>query len=710
MSNNTPTKNTVEPWRILAYEIAIGLVFLIFIAQLFKFQVLQGADFLAKAEINRTETINIPTSRGNIYDRNGVILADNTPSYNVVITPAELPDDEGEIQEIFRGLSDLINVPVNLGEINDETPFLPCKSEHGINQIATYGETTNPYSTVEIKCDIDETTAMIIQEKSVDWPGVGIEVQPVREYPTGSLTANIIGFLGPIPADSSAAFEAQGFVTDRDKIGYAGIEVEYQDELGGRNGLREVEVDVAGQILRDISPPLAPTPGDNIILTIDTRLQDAATEIVNQNLAFWNDFYTRNQGKILSTNAVVIAMNPQTGEILAMVSVPTYENNRFAREIPIYYYNQLIADQRLPLFNHAISAEHPPGSVFKLVTATGALDSGAITADQIIRTPGQIFLEEKFFAGDFNRTPINFVDWYFQDGAHPEGFGSLDFVNAIARSSNVYFYKVGGGYQDEVPNGLGICGLKAYADALGFERLTGVELPGEVTGLIPDPRWKRTVQGENWSTGDTYLASVGQGFLSVTPIQMLQAVATIANDGRMMQPTIVREIVDGEGNVVQPFTPHLKWDTTVDPLVQDFVQYVSGTGACQATGTFSTIDPYVFQMVQTGMRMAVTESPGTRRPDDPGGTLYKVFENFPIAVAGKTGTAEYCDSFAREQNRCARGQWPAHAWTVAYAPFDNPEIAVVAFVYNGTEGSSVAAPIVQQVLKAYFELKALTTP
>lgn len=710
MSTNSPSKNTVESWRILTYEIAIGVVFLIFIAQLFNFQILQGADFLAKAEVNRTETINLPTSRGNIYDRNGVILANNAPAYNVVITPAELPDDEGEIQEIFRGLSELIDVPVNLGVINDETPFSPCKSEHGINQIATYGETTNPYSTVEIKCDIDETTAMIIQEKSVDWPGVGIEVQSVREYPTGGLTANIIGFLGPIPADSSAAFEAQGFVTDRDKIGYAGIEVEFQDELGGHNGLREVEVDVAGQILRDISPPLAPVPGDNIILTIDTRLQDAVTEIVNQELDYWNDVYIREQGKILSTNAVVIAMNPQTGEILAMVSVPTYENNRFAREIPIYYYEQLIADQRLPLFNHAISAEHPPGSVFKLVTATGALNSGAITADQIIRTPGEIFLDEKFFAGDFNRQPINFVDWINRDGLHPDGFGVLDFVNAIARSSNVYFYKVGGGYQDEVPNGLGICGLKSYAHALGYERLTGVELPGEVEGLIPDPRWKRTVQGENWSTGDTYLASVGQGFLSVTPIQMLQAAATIANDGRMMQPTIIREIIDGEGNVVRPFVPNLVWDTTVDHVVEDFVQYVSGTGACQGTGIWNTIDPYVFQMVQTGMRMAVTESPGSRGTGDPGGTLYKVFENFPIAVAGKTGTAEYCDNFAREQNRCVRGQWPAHAWTVAYAPFDNPEIAVVAFVYNGTEGSSVAAPIVAQVMKAYFELKALTAP
>jgi penicillin-binding protein 2 len=701
MSTNTPSKNAVEPWRILAYQIVIGLVFLIFVGRLFSYQILQGADFIAEAEINRTETINIPTSRGNIYDRNGVILARNVPSYNVVITPAQLPDDNGEIQEIFRELSVLIDVPVNLGVIDLVTPFSPCISEHGINQIATYGETTNPFRPVEIKCDIEEMTAMIIQENSMDWPGVGIEVESVREYPTGELTAAIIGFLGPIPADSRQFFEALGFVTDRDKIGYAGIEVQFQDELGGKNGLREVEVDVGGQILRDISPPLTPIPGYNIELTIDTRLQDAATTIVKQELDAWNEFYAR-QNKYLSSNAVVIAMNPQTGEILAMVSLPTYENNRFARAIPLYYYEQLIADLRLPLFNHAISAEHPPGSVFKLVTAIGALNEGVITTDQIIKTPGVIILEEKFFAADFNREPTQFVDWINREGNRPEGFGELDFVHGIAYSSNVYFYKVGGGYQDEVPNGLGICDLKAYANALGYERRTLVELPGEAEGLIPDPRWKRIVQGENWSTGDTYLASVGQGFIGITPLQLLVAVSTIANDGRMMQPTIVHEIADGEGNVSQPFTPNPVWDVTVDPVVEEFIQYVSGTGACQGTGNWKTISPSVIETVQQGMRLAVTDSPL--------GTLSTVFANFPIAVAGKTGTAEYCDQFARTQDRCRFGQWPSHAWTSAYAPFDNPEIAIIAFVYNGTEGSTVAGPIVQRVMEAYFQIKALPTP
>lgn len=695
MSPSTSPHNTLEPWRITIYQIAMGLVFLLFVARLFNLQILQASEFLTEAEINRTETINLPTSRGNIYDRNGVILARNVPSYNVIITPAQLPDDEGKTQEIFRELSALIGVPVNLGEINEATPFSPCISEHGIAQIAAFGETTNPFRPVEVRCDVDELTAMIVQEKSMDWPGVGIEVESVREYPTGELTAAVVGFLGPIPADRAQEFEELGFVSGRDKVGYAGIEFQFQDVLGGTNGLRQVEVDVAGQILRDIAPPLAPVPGHNIQLTLDTRLQDAATAIVEQELEFWN---TRGE-TILSTNAVVIAMNPQTGEILAMVSLPTYENNRFARFIPLYYYEQLTADLRLPLFNHAISAEHPPGSVFKLVTATGALNEGVIAVDQLIRTPGSIFLEEKFFAADFSREPREFVDWINRDGTRPEGFGELDFTHAIANSSNVYFYKVGGGYLDEVPDGLGICRLKAYAQALGFQRLTGIELPGEAQGLVPDPRWKRIVQGENWSTGDTYLASVGQGFIGVTPLQLLVMGATLANDGRMMQPTIIREIADGEGNVIQPFTPELVWDVTIDAIVEEFVQYVSGTGGCQSTGNRKTIDPAVIQTVQQGMRLAVTE-----------GTLEREFSDFAIAAAGKTGTAEYCDQFAREKDRCRFGQWPSHAWTIAYAPFDNPEIIVVAFVYNGTEGASVAAPIVRRVLDAYFEIKALPTP
>ncbi len=691
MNSPPPSQNTIQPWRINAYIVVIGLVFLVFVGQLFSLQILQGPVFLAQAEENRTDIINIPTSRGNIYDRNGIVLARNVPSFNVVITSALLPDDEGEVQRIFRELSPLIGVPVDFGEINEETPYTPCVSEHGISQIVTYGETTNPFRPVQVKCDVSQEIAMVVQEKAMDWPGVSIEIENVRDYPTGELTAAVVGFLGPIPAAFEEEFIEQGFVPNRDKVGYAGIELQFQEELGGKNGIREVEIDVAGQILRDIRPPVPPEPGLNVVLTLDTRLQDAATAIIKQELEEWRLFL----GRILSTNAVAIAMNPQTGEILAMVSLPTYENNRFARLIPAYYYEQLTADLRLPLFNHAISAEHPPGSVFKLTTAVGVLNEGVVTPDQVIKTPGKITVEEKFFAADFDKTR-EFVDWVYEDGQNPAGFGELDFVGAVANSSNVYFYKVGGGFGDEVPEGLGICRLGAYARAMGYGARSGIELPGEEDGLIPDPKWKRINRGENWSTGNTYNASVGQGFINATPLQVLLSGATIANNGRLMFPMIVREIVDGEGNVVRPFQPRPLWDITIDPVVEEFVQYVSGSGGCQSTGNWKTVQPWVIEKLQEGMRMAVTD-----------GTLKGPFEGFPIAAAGKTGTAEYCDNFAQAQNRCAPGNWPSHAWTIGYAPFENPEIVVVAFVYNGGEGASVAGPIVRQILQAYFDIKAL---
>lgn len=686
--SNPDLYNTIAGWRIWAFAIGLALIFLWFILRLFTLQVIEGSVYTALAENNRTNTINIPALRGIITDRNNSVLARNVASYNVIITGAELPDDPGATQEIFRQLSKLINLPVNLNELSDENPYVPCQSEHGIAQIAEYGVTATPYRPVRVLCNINEDLAKAIMERAMDLPGVGIEIEPIREYPTGDLTANVIGYLGPIPAEYQDVYADLGLVANRDKVGYAGAELSLQDILTGKNGLRQVEVDVAGQVLRDISPPISPEPGLNVRLTIDTRLQQAAQNILTSQMDALNFISTTG---IRATSGVVIAINPATGEILAMVSYPSFENNRMARLIPAYYFQQLNTDGREPLLNHAIQAERPSGSVFKLVTATGSLNENVITAEQIIDAPGEIFLTEKYYANDPGREKA-FIDWNRDQG----GFGQIDFVNGIANSSNVYFYKLGGGYQDEIPEGLGICRIGSYARALGYGQISGIELPGEENGLIPDPSWKRIYKGENWSTGDTYLASVGQGYVLGTPLQVLLSAATIANDGKMMQPTIVREIFDGEGNIVQPFTPRQKWDVTQDPVVEIFEPQASVSSSCRSTGQYKTIDPYVIQKVQEGMRMAVVD-----------GTLTDEFVDVEIAAAGKTGTAEYCDRIADEKGLCIPGAWPTHGWTVAYAPYEEPEIAVVAFVYNGGEGARIAGPIVRRVIQYYFELKAV---
>ena len=835
--NKPPINLTIDPWRIWAFGIVIAIVFLIFIGRLFDFQILnfdKGDNWAAQAADNRIQTINLPTRRGVIYDRNGILLAKNIAAYNVAITPAFLPDDEGEIEEIIRELSEFVSLPIHRGSIETEV-LLQCGDNLGISEMVEIGTSFSPFTPVLIDCDIERGLALAIQEMALDWPGVSIEIEPVRDYPTGDLTAPIVGFLGPITERSQVELEAEGFLANRDKVGYAGIELYFDEVLRGLNGNRTVEVDVAGEILRDIEGLIPAEDGLNVVLTIDTRLQEAAEAIVIGEVDFWNSYLA--QYKISS--GVSIALNPQTGEILAMVSWPSYENNRFARFIPTYYYEQLIQDSTFPLQNNAVWGEIPAGSVFKIATAVGALNEEVVTPEQIIDTPGQITIQNVY-------TPNNrgldreFVDWNQEVG----GFGELDFIGGISNSSNVYFYKLGGGFPPEVEQGgLGICRLGTYARALGYGAELGVELAEETDGLIPNPTWKRINQGENWSTGDTYIASVGQGFVIATPLQVLMSAATIANDGVLMRPTLIKEIIDNEGKpvhvimdqygnlfeyeldnngnvfvevyekdiieldlelidgegeyltypnrifldvdgnniefeIVQPFdedkddleeggnsilvfdldgnsVPYRvkedgsitvrayeeilekvtllamdgsnqiieypgqifydqdgdeveifvmspwaedeKWDLTTEPRIENYSN-PEGIGSCKLTGELSTVEPWVFEKVQEGMREAVLS-----------GTLLDEFEGVEIAVAGKTGTAEYCDTVALDKGLCIYGNWPTHAWTVAYAPYENPEIAVVSFMYNGGEGASVAGPVVRKIIQAYFELKAIDT-
>jgi penicillin-binding protein 2 len=719
-STATPVRSFLTGWRAW---IIYGLIisgFVLMTGRLFKLQILDGNTWTAQATENRISKLSDQAPRGIIYDRNGYILAKNVASYNVVITPALLPDDFSDVQDIYRQLSGMTDVPVSEGTVEDAKKISPCTPGPGITQLVELGDSLAPYSPVKVKCNIDEKLAMTIRQKAVDWPGVDIQVEPVRDYPTGELTANLIGFLGPIPATSADALEKLGYVANRDKVGYAGIEASMNDVLAGINGTRVVERDVAGQVLRNVEAPVDPVPGDDVYLTIDSRLQAAAEAALFGEIDSWNKYYYGDTGQLRISSGVAIALNPKTGEILAMVQWPSYENNRMARIIPAYYYNQLEQDPRHPLLNYAISGEYPPGSVFKLSTASGALNEGVVTLDQIIQAPGKITLCEQFYPNepctDKNQRP--FVDWIYD--VDPSGFGSIDFLHCIAYSSNVCFYKLGGGYKDEIPQGLGPLRHAEYAKALGYGTQSGIELLGEAKGLIPTPQWKRINLGENWSTGDSYIASVGQGYVLATPIQVLQSAATIANNGVLMKPTLIRQVTDFEGNVLQkwfnpaeftvsnqptspsdfqisPFVPKERWNITADNVIAD---YKCENSYCEATGSYKNVTPFVVKQIQTGMRLAVTEARGTlHRPE--------TFKDYPIAVAGKTGTAEYCDDVARSQNRCQFGSWPTHGWTVAYAPFDDPEVVVLAFMYNGGEGGIVAAPVVRKIMDAYFSIKAI---
>ena len=684
MKLNQPSEKDSKRWRYTIFYIIIGVIFGFYGVKLFVFQVIDQNSYKAVADENRTKQISDQTLRGKILDRNGTVLAENAPSYDVAIVPADLPSDTGSKEEIFRGLSELINVPVSNGVLTDATAklFTPCQSDFGIKEIVTIGDTNAPYTAVKVKCNIDEKTAMIISEKGSDWSGVEIQTSPVREYPTGSLTADVVGFLGPITAENKDQYTSKGFIAGTDKVGFAGAELSLDSYLIGKNGSRIVEVDNAGKQIRNLETPISAVPGDNIVLTIDTRLQNAAQSALVSEMNYWNTYL----GKIKSQNGAVIAMNPKTGEILALVSYPSYENNRMSREIPSYYYNQLNQDPLKPLFNHAISAEQPPGSVYKLGAAVGALNEKVITPEQQIACPGSIMVIQKYSPNDPG-TPREYASY------DRNGHGVCDFLKGVSLSDDVYFYKIGGGFENEVPNGgLNAWRLAEYSRALGYGQISGIELPGEASGLVPDPTWKRINQSENWSIGDTYIDTIGQGYVLATPLQVLESMATIADDGKHMKPTIIKEIVDSEGNVVKAFEPTLLWDITKDPMIN-----VLDTNG-KSTGETKVVDSWAVAELQKGLREVVVS-----------GTAVKAMENLDIPSAGKTGTAEYCDDVAQAKGLCITNNWPTHSWYVGYAPYDNPEIAVVAFVYNGGEGASVAAPIVEQVLQTYFELKAADT-
>jgi penicillin-binding protein 2 len=679
----------LENWRFLVLFLLVGLIFGYYVLKLFDVQILQGSGFIAQANENRTLVISDPAVRGTIYDRNGIVLAKNVPSYNVVVIPGYLPDDEGDKQRIFRELSELIGIPVTSGNLDEEAArnFTPCYNDLGISEIVYIAETNWPFQETAIECNVSQDIAMIVLENGDEWPGIDVEISAVRQYPTGELTAEVVGFLGPIPAILEEYYVDLGFVANRDKVGYAGIEDSLNEILAGRNGIRTVEVDASGEVIRNLTEPIEPIPGEDVYLTIDVRLQEIARQALIDEIEYWNNF----AGYTLSNSGVVIAMNPKTGEILAMVSYPNYENNRMEQIIPGYYYDQLSEGPQQPLLNKAISGEYPPGSVYKLTSALGVLNEGVVTPEYEIEDPGIITVIQRFYENDPG-TPRNFVCW------NENGHGMVNYKEAIALSCNIYWHKVAGGFGDEVRgDGLGIWRMSEYAEALGYGTVTGIELPGEVDGLVPNPTWKRINLGENWATGDTYTAAIGQGFVLATPLQVLNSIATIANGGKLMDLTIVNRIIQKDGTIVRQLTPTFRWDITEEPLIDVYEGNVT-------TGEMKTVEPWVIALANEGMRMVVTEGTASDYNIERHAEL---FRDDSAQSAGKTGTAEYCDDVAQSKGLCEFGKWPSHAWYVGYAPWNDAEIAVIAFVYNGTEGATLSAPVVRRVINAYFEFKAI---
>ncbi|MBN2304855.1 MAG: hypothetical protein JXQ72_10280 [Anaerolineae bacterium] len=749
-----------QGWRLVLFQAMVVFSLIVLVIRMADLQFARGEQFREDAEENRLQTVLQAAPRGAILDRNGVALAKNDPAYNVTITPAGLPDNPADILGVYNRLSALIDVPATraIADAAGRT------NERSLEEMVIEGLGIAPFRPVVVATDIPVDVMSIILEQAQLLPGVDIQVASVREYPTGAATAHLIGYLGPIGPEEERQLRELGYNPAFDRIGYAGIEAFFEEELAGVRGTQLWEVDVAGEPLRLLEEEKR-VAGVTVQLTLDIELQEAAQDAITRRINIVN----ADAQRVVTQQGVVIAMDPRNGEILAMVSWPTYDNTRFARSIDGDYYFSQAADPLRPLLNHAISATYPPGSVWKLITAVGVVEEDVIDPNQPLYCAGQLVLPNAYAPLEESRGQT-FVCWLRNPG-HQDVW----LLKAIAQSCDVYFYQVGGGNPDVGadtlrPGGLGIFDLYRWATAFGIGSELGVELPGELAGRMPENQWKRRNYGQSWSTGDTYNAAFGQGYITVTPLQLISAVASMANGGTLYQPTIVKNLQDARGTILQEFEPHIARtvlppddedivlllqedmliqgenslacrcepdsdyydeafcdpanytsqydrDPNPDDDITDLVRYrvnvpynyTFNAGVCDQLeweslgreSTFRTGHSYLpplatiesIDWVQRGMREAVLT-----------GTASNAVLPY-VNVAGKTGTAEYCDDIAGPLGLCVPGQWPAHAWYVGYAPYEAPEVMVIAFVYNGDEGSAVAAPIVREVLDAYYQIK-----
>jgi penicillin-binding protein 2 len=586
------------------------------VLQLINLQVLRGQEFKERAEINALREVPLPAARGLVLDRHRQRLVENSVRFSAGIMPGDLPDRGGA--SVYKLLSRVTGVPVE--EIDK-------KVQEGV---AARGE----FSPVVIKEDVDHDTALTLQELSPHAPGLKVITEPSRRYLAGPLLSHVLGYVGPISPEEYADLRNEDYLL-QDFIGKSGIESAYESSLRGKPGKKLIEVDSAGRELRVISER-QPIDGSNLELSIDLELQRKTAEVLNEYAAG-------------SDNAAAAVMDVKTGELLAMVSWPGFDSNVFSGPLSDQDLAALVDSPGKPLVNHLIADRYAPGSTFKTIVGAGALQEGVAAPWTTITSRGYITVENEF---DPNVVYV-YPDW--------ASLGPLDFYGGIAMSSNVYFYYLAGGKADEGFRGLGEDKVAEYARDFGFGEPTGVDLPGESSGLVPDAAWKEETIGEPWTLGDTYNYGIGQGYVAATPLQVLTACAAIANGGELLTPRIVKDFQDSRGNILR----------STDKSVRNNVPV-----SAENLGT-----------LRAAMRKSVTS--GVAKNAAIGG----------VEVAGKTGTAEFGP-------RQSNGKYATHGWFVGFAPYNDPQIAVVVFVQRGSGGND-ASPAAAKILDYYFNAPKL---
>lgn len=585
--------------RLEVLSIVILLIFVALVSRLGYLQVVQGKYYGQKADGNRIRLVPTMAPRGIFFDRNGIALVSNLPGFTVSLLPVN-----GAISdEVIGKLADIL-------QMNGEEIKAKLKQNNG------------KFEPVRIKANIGPDIVTKVEERRSELPGVVIEIQPIRSYVNNELGAHLFGYVSEINDEQLEKSKADGYKSG-DIVGKFGLEKVYDRELRGTDGGDQVEVDVTGRPVNVLGKKDT-VPGKNLVLTIDYRLQKAAETAIDEQL-----HYLQTKSEFRNAKAAAaIAMNPKTGEILAMVSRPTFNPNLFAGGISSKDWKMINENPNNPMDNKAISGEYPPGSTFKIVTGVAALELGKVTPEEKILDTGKHWIIDK-------------------GNAEGEALGWINFNQALAKSDNVYFYEMG--------NRLGIDNLEKYARMFGLGALTGINLPGESDGLVANKRYKEKNYGEDWYLSETFDAAIGQGFQLATPLQVAVMLSEVANGGHRYRPYLVSKIAGANGEVVKSFGP-------------------------EELGQIS-ISPSTLTLVRESLRDVALE----------GGTGAEVFRNFPVSIAGKTGTAE-------------NSHGSDHGWFIAYGPYEDPRIVVVVIVEQGGFGAGSAAPIAKKILETAFNI------
>jgi penicillin-binding protein 2 len=605
-----------RPVRSLSRYLAFAMITLLAIggltARLFYLQVVDGGRFASLSASNRTVEEAIPAPRGLIYDSAGRVLVTNIPTFAVKVRPADLP--QSMRPQVVDRLAALLNLdPADINATIDSNP--------GSN-----------FDLVRITGDVDERVALLISEAGFELPGVEIAVEARRQYTYGPLLSQILGYTGPVSAEQLPTLRPLGYLPD-DLLGKTGLEAEYEAALRGTYGAESVERDATGRRTQVLQTLQDASPGDSLNLTIDTKEQIYAEKALKWAMT-----------EVGLKRGVVIVMNPQTGEVKALVSLPTYDDNLFAHGISNADYQALVEDPDKPLLNHATQAHYPPGSTYKLVTGTGGLADRKITSGTELITRGYLTLGS-----------TKFYDW------NRRGFGACNIYCGFGHSSDTFFFQVAGM--------LGIDRLGYWGKQYGFGSPTGIDLPGEVSGIVPTNQWKQDTLGEPIFPGETYQSGIGQGYDVVTPIQLINAYAAMANGGTLYQPQIVHDIIGPDGEVVRPFEPKVLHEMDVPASVLKTMRNAARS---------------VVELRHT----------------------YNLVE-LPIKVAGKSGTAEF-------GTRDKEGRLPFHSWFVGFVPknaengsFDRTDsnLVVLAFAYDSRTKGNVATEIVKYFLQQHYGIE-----